>query len=168
MSNKFRNPSNARYLKALFVEFNPLQDTAVYTLKDEDHKGFPSLYRLYMEAADPMEYRFAVQNLDGWDHWQMLTATTWFKPYVERWRKELSTKIQSVALNNIILEAGKESSKNSFSANKFLIERGWVERNTKGRPTASDVKRAAKEQAQEDVAIREAWERLEAHGGVSN
>src|SRR3990167_1337022 len=94
--NPFKNASGARLTQALFYEETGADKSSViYTLKDQDHEGFPSLYRLYIEMEDILEYEFANKYLDNWSHWEWLTQAGWFKPYVLRWRKELELKIRS-------------------------------------------------------------------------
>ena len=168
MNPKFRNSSNGRYLKGLFYEMTPADKSSVsYTLKDWDHtvEGvvYPSLYRLYLAQEDLTEYEFANNYLDGWEHWEMLTNTTWFKPYVDRWRKELSLKVKAKALSRLKAEAAS-SSKNAFVANKFLIEKGWVDTEGsgkgRGRPSKDEVKAAAHEIAISDRRIDEDFARL--------
>lgn len=162
--SKFKNSSNTRYLKGLFYEqVNEDKTTVSYTLKDEDHKGFPSLYRLYMEVGDPTEYNFAVQYLDGWSHWEALTACTWFKPYVERWRRELEVKMASEALAAVRL-AAKEG-KDTFAANKYLLDKGWKEKPGKGRPNKQAIKDAADEIAKNENRVQKDFDRILGAGG---
>lgn len=145
--SKFRNASNAKLLRAIFYEETDAdKSTVVYTLKDEDHEGFPSLYRLYMEMEDLLEYEFANTYLLNWSHWEMLTQCSWFNPYVSRWRKELELKIRSKALRKL-REDATSTSKTANSSNRYLLERGWTDKATKGRPSKEEVRRAAKEQA---------------------
>src|SRR4051812_9605533 len=100
--NPFRHKTGQRKLKNLFYEQSPADKTGVvYTLKNHDHMGYPSMYRLYMEFDDPTEYSFAIATLDGWDHWEILCECTWFKPYVAKWRKELDVRTRARALNKI-------------------------------------------------------------------
>ena len=155
---------NQRLLKGLFYEMT-LSDksSVVYTLKDVDHEGYPSLYRLYMETNDPTEWRFAQECLDGWEHWEMLCATTWFKPYVERWRRELELRMKSEALSRIMRES-KTGSKESFQANKYLLEKGWEPKDSqhrRGRPSKDEIAKAAKEIATTDRRLEEDFERLQ-------
>lgn len=143
--NSFKSSTGGRYTRALFFE-TTLADktTVVYTLKDFDHEGYPSLYRLYMEAADPTEYRFAVSHLDGWAHWEELLECTWFKPYVERWRRELDIRLRSEALAKIMAEA-QSGSQNSYHANKYLLEGPWkpAEEKKRGRTTKVAIQQEA-------------------------
>lgn len=155
---------NQRLLKGLFYE-TTLSDksTVIYTLKDHDHSGYPSLYRLYMETNDPTEWRFSQEHLDGWEHWEMLCQATWFKPYAERWRKELDLRLKSQALVRIMSEA-KTGSKESFQANKYLLEKGWEPKESsaakRGRPSKDEIAKAAKDIASASSRLDEDFNRL--------
>ncbi len=160
--SKFRSPhTNIRYLKKLFYEYS--KDTCLYTLKDKDHKGFPSLYRLYMEEADLTEFIFAGKYLESWEHWQLLQECSWFKEYLNRWRTELELKIKAEALKRLQEEA-IGSSKNSYNANRFLIEKGWVDKQAeasrRGRPSRDEITKQAIEIAFNEKQIKEDLERL--------
>jgi len=166
MNNKFRNVNGARYLRELFFEMTSADKTNVlYTLKDEDHKVgdiiYPSLYKLYMASEDPTEYEFFTKYLDGLEHWERLCEAPWFIPYVSRWRREFDLRMKSRALKRVMTEA-KTGSKESLAANRYLIERGWVpkDKNTKGRPSKEDIKKAAIEHAMNVEALNEDAERL--------
>lgn len=155
---------NQRLLKGLFYEMT-LSDksSVVYTLKDKDHEGYPSLYRLYMETNDPTEWRFAQEHLDGWEHWEKLCEATWFKPIVARWRRELELRMKSQALSRIMSEA-KTASKESFQANKYLLEKGWEPKDSqsrRGRPSKDEIAKAAKEIATTNSRLEEDFERLQ-------
>lgn len=165
-TNKFRTTNNQRLLKGLFYETSANPESVVYTLKDKDHTvgsvTFPSLYRLYIESEDLTEYGFAVAHLDGWEHWQMLRSCTWFKPYAKRWAEELETKIRARALARLTAEAAS-SSKNSFLANKFLLERGWVPKGEKspvGRPSKEAIQKEAESLFQASNDAKSDYERI--------
>jgi hypothetical protein len=158
----FRSSTNSRYLKGLFYETTLANKfSVVYTLKDQDHLSFPSLYRLYLEANDPTEYRFALEHLDGWEHWEMLCSCTWFKPYVERWRRELELRLKSESLARIMREA-KTNSKESFTANRYLLEKGWEakDKNPRGRPSKEQIQQQAQVIALTDRRLEEDFERI--------
>jgi len=151
-TNKFKNEMGVLYLKALFFEqVNADKSTVVYTLKNEDHTvdgiTYPSLYKLYMSVGDPTEYRFAINHLDSWDHWERLCECSWFKPYVEKWRRELDLKIKSESLARITAMS-KVPSKEQFMANRYMLEKGWVPKEEqskaqRGRPSKAEIKEAA-------------------------
>jgi hypothetical protein len=149
--------------KGLFFE-TTLADksSVVYTLKDDPHEGFPSLYRLYMETKDPTEWKFANAHLGGWRHWELLCESEWFKPYVERWRKELELAIKSEALARI-MATGRSSSKEAFTANRFIVEKGWEPKepqNKRGRPSKEEIRRAAEDHFVNARNLDEDFDRL--------
>lgn len=169
LSNPYRNRTNGLLLSSLFIEnYKPTDtDTALYTLKDRDHtkdgRKYPSLYKLYLACEDLTEYSFAEKYLDGWDHWCKLCAAEWFKPYVQRWRTELELKIKSRALKNIQAEAAGQT-KSSFNANKWLAEKGWMDKTTepsrRGRPSKDEINRLAQEELQNNKDVQNDLKRL--------
>lgn len=162
--SKFTNESGTRYTKSLFFE-TTLADksTVVYTLKDQDHKGFPSLYRLYMEEGDPFEYRFANKYLQDWTHWLTLCELSWFKPLVTRWREELDLRLKSESLARILDEARSER-REALSANKYLLEKGWLPKGSSkeqvGRPSKEKIRTEAERLFKEHSRIGDDVERL--------
>jgi len=164
VENIFKGSQGSRrYLKGLFFETTLADKSSVlYTLKEWDHEGYPSLYRLYMAERDPTEYRFATKWLDGWSHWLELVECSWFKPHLEKWRNELCIMLQSEALVNIFEEAISPMGKNVFQANKYILEKGWIPKdtNTKGRPSKQAIKDEAIRIAQEEDRITEDFNRL--------
>lgn len=147
--------------KSLFIEQDHNADLgqALYTLADEDRQGVPSLYRLYIEMKDPSEYYFAKKYLGGWDHWERLTKSPWFKPYIESWRKELDVLIKAEALHEIIRIAQDSSHKSSYEANKILL-REKKESSRRGRPTKDEVHKEATRIASEEDRISQDAERV--------
>lgn len=161
-TNKFKNAMGFRYLRGLFYETRVLDETPLYTLKDYDlkkEKWYPSLYKLYILAGDPTEYSFAVKHLDGWQHWQELTQCTWFQEYVLAWRLELETKLRSEALAKIMV-ASKGTTRDAFQANKYLTDRAWKDKATKGRPSKDNIRREAVRIASEEQRITDDAKRI--------
>lgn len=161
--NPFKGNSGRRYLKGLFFETTLADKSTVrYTLKERDHEGYPSLKRLYLAEKDPTEYRFASKYLDNYSHWVELCGCSWFKPHLEEWRRELELYIKSHALVNIFDEAEHPEGKNFFNANKYLLERGWIdkEKNTRGRPSKQEIKEAASQLAQDNKQVEEDFNRI--------
>lgn len=169
----FRSPgNNVRLLEGLFFEQTRHADkrNVVYTLKDQDHKGYKSLYRLYMEAEDLSEWHFAEAHLDGYEHWEMLTKCSWFQPYVERWRRELELKIRGRALMAVKEVAADPDNKNTYLANKLLLQGGWKDKDEdaatrRGRPSKADIKKEAESQAEAAKQLQEDLERITLHEG---
>lgn len=160
--NPFRAGVNFLLQGLFFETVGADKSKVLYTLKDRDHEGYPSLYLKYMECNDPTEWTFANAYLENWSHWERLCECTWFKPYVERWRKELSLRLKSKALARIISES-KSSSKEAFGASKYLLEKGWEEKEAKagrGRPSKDEVRKAAKEIATNNDRLLKDLERI--------
>lgn len=81
--------SQELYTKQLFFEMaDPPRDNVLYTLKDEDHQGFPSIKRLYVDLEDQSEYLFATTYFASWYHFKRLAEISWFKPVLEEMREE--------------------------------------------------------------------------------
>jgi hypothetical protein len=159
--SKFKNDIGMFLLQGLFFEVSPNKDQVVYTLKDRDHNGYPSLYRLYMECNDPTEYTFATKHLDGWAHWERLSQCTWFQPYIDRWRRELELRFKALALQRIH-KAAQAGGKESFQADKFLVNGGWKDPSAKkrGAPTKAEVKSEAHRIALEQSTLEDDFERI--------
>jgi predicted DNA-binding protein len=163
LTNKFKNLTGMHLTRQLFYETtNSDKSTVLFTLKDKDHHGFPSLYRLYMETNDPTEWRFATTYLDNWSHWETLCACAWFKDYLYRWRKELELRLKSENLARLMALASS-SSREASTASKYLIEKGWEPREPfsgKGRPSKQQVKEQAFQIAQNKLKIDDDFKRI--------
>jgi len=140
----FKTPQGVFILGGLFFEQSPTdKSNVIYTLKDNDHLGYPSLRRLYLEMGDPTEYFFALKHMDGWAHWERLCECEWFSQYLNRWRRELELCIRAKALIRIMALSENPNSKEAFGANKFLLAANWKPTARVGRPNKEDIKEAA-------------------------
>lgn len=169
--NKFFNTAGTHILtKALFLEVDrDDQGKILYSLKDEDTEGYPSLYRLYMELGDLTEYEFATTYFYNWNHWKLLCKAPWFIEHVARWREELDLKTKSEAIKRIKAEAKNTKGKNTFSANKILIDRAWEKskpqktsssNRTAGRPTREEVLGELKREVSEARILEDDYQRV--------
>lgn len=165
----FKDAMGRKYTKALFLEFcssTSDKSLVLYTLADEDRGDALSLYRLYMELGDLTEYDFATKYFYNWDHWKQLCAVSWFTPHVARWREELDLKTKAEALKRIKEEAKDPKAKNTFSANKILIDRSWENSKPKsptrkaGRPTREEVAGELKREVKEAKIIEDDYRRI--------
>lgn len=121
--NPFRNSNGSRYTLSLFYELTGSdKQTVRYTLKDVDHKGYPSLKRLYLEEGDTTEYLFSIKHLDGYEHWQMIANAEWFKPFITQWREELRVKKEAEYIQKL-QDIADSDGKDRSSAIKTLLER---------------------------------------------
>jgi hypothetical protein len=157
----FKNTSGAHYLQALFYEtaLEKNKDYVLYTLKQEDHKGYPSLHRLYVEADDPLEYEFAKKYFASWTHWKMVKACNWFKPYYDAMKEELDLSIHTRALKE--LRESAEDPKNTVQVNKYLLDKGWEAKDDKrGRPSKKSIKEEADKMIKENDVVADDWGRI--------
>jgi hypothetical protein len=172
--SKFRNSTNVRYTKQLFVEFDRTEDKslAMYSLSRVDKtsrgKKFPSIYKLFMRMNDPLEHEFANKYFEDYYHWQDICNSHWMKPLIKTWREELELRIQSDALKAIQAEA-LTNSKYAYGANVYLAKKGWKEKeapkveaskNGRGRPSKSQILEEAQKIAMADHSALEDLERL--------
>lgn len=142
IDKKLFKDSGGRYLtQSLFLEFQYDPTFAVFTFEGEDKeyngKKYISLKRKFLEAEDPIEYRFATTNLYDWQHWQRLNDNKALRVHFDQWREELEFLIRSNAIMDIRDMAANGS---NYQAMKFLAEGGWSKRGA-GRPSKSDVER---------------------------
>ena len=165
-TSNFRNPQGVYRTKGLFFETAVLEKHAVvYTLKPEDHLGFPSLKLKYIELEDPTEYEFANIYLAGWEHWTKLLECDWFIPYITQWRLELELKLKAKAYRKIIGEATTPG-RNTFNANKYILESfkkftgGQEESHGRGRPSKEEIASAAFQIASSGIEIDEDSKRI--------
>lgn len=147
---------------SLFVEHKHDKYPAPFTLKNTDQGKAISMYRKYMEIGDPTEYGQAIALLGNWEHWVLLTNTSWFKPIVEKWREELRVKFESdrfremqdVAENHPATPIGVQ-------ATKWLAERySKVDKPKRGRPSKAEKQAALHQEKEEDKLLAEEAERL--------
>lgn len=121
--SRFKNASGAKRLRGIFFEETGEDKTnVIYTLKPEDHKGYPSLKRLYLEQEDTTEYTFANRYLFDYSHWLDLCRTSWFKPIAAQWKEELRLKLEARYLETL-KEIAAGGGKEGLQATKILLER---------------------------------------------
>lgn len=164
--DKFKNSNGVFYTQGLFFETAPSKENVVYTLKDQDMKledgsVLLSLKRLYLEFEDTTEYEFANQYLGGWPHWKKLVDLKWFVDHVKEWRTELELKLKARSLRAIRAKAEDPDTKESFSANKYLIDKEWVaDKRGAGRPTKQSIKDEALKLTKDQEDISEDYKRI--------
>lgn len=155
--------------ESLFLEqYRDDGSRVLYTLKAEDQvfqgRNIPSIRRLYLELNDPTEYEFANTYFESWDHWETISQLAFMKPHVDKWRRELNLKMKAEAIKRIQDEAKR--GKNSFAANKYLIDKPWAGEDTKGswkmgRPSKEAIKEEAAKMAEQFEQIEADLERLQ-------
>lgn len=157
--SKFRNASNTRYTKSLFQELATEKDQILYSLKAEDAE-FPSLYKLYISEEDLTEYTFANKYFENWEHWELISESLWFKPFLAKWRAELRLKLESQSLIAILEEAKDRKSKNRFAANRIILEKIQKATPRRGRPSKEEVQGELKRQTHIERELQEDMKRI--------
>lgn len=148
--------------QSLFYELRNPNYPAYFTLKKEDIERdgiqYISLYKKYMEIADPTEYQVALRLLGSWDHWQGLCKTQWFKEHLTGWREELKVKMESDRYFEMVGKVSEDGPQ-AIQATRWLAERYTQDEPKRGRPTKAEkeahLKRVAQSTAEdEDDAAR--------------
>lgn len=134
MKPKFKDSVGRWITVGLFEETaGPNKDFILMTI-DEARKRF-------LETQDITGYIFAKLHLGGLQHWKALQASPVLAPLIEEWVEEMEVAKRSDALLRIEAEARG----GHFQANKFLADKGWVNRPA-GRPSKAEVEREMNKQ----------------------
>ena len=99
--------------------------TPLYTLRENEHKGYPSAYKIYMSSVD--EYEAAHKMLGSQRHWRRLCGLSWFMngipergfEGVNSWRKDMLMRDQSLAKRQLkdAAESGVTSAQRALYLN---------------------------------------------------
>ena len=130
----------------------------VFTLKEVDPDGLPSMRKHFILSEDPTGYTTAKELLGSWSHWQKIFANKRFKEELDAWQEELDVRLRSKAIKAIKDTALTEGSKGTTAA-KYLADGAY--RGTKrGRPSKEDVARETRIQAGLSRELAEDEERV--------
>lgn len=164
-----KDTSNRPRTQSLFIEYENENYRAVFTLQPfnviKDGTEYLSLYRKYMEIADPTEYRFAIKCFGSYQHWQLLQSRPWFQPYVNAWREELDASIKSQAAVEMFEIANTTSSDQTrVQALKWLSDRGYLgsipKPKRRGRPSKEEIEGELRRQLTNSKDINDDYTRL--------
>lgn len=137
------------FTQGLFLEAT-YSENAIYTFKDRIHEYKGKLHypirQYYLEMMDVTEYEFANKYFLGWDHWKRCCENKLILPHVNAWREELELKIRLIGIKSAI----KSAQHGGFQAAKWLVDKGWIDRNV-GRPSKADMARDKKFQERVDA-----------------
>lgn len=168
LSNPTNNPwkdNQGRWLTApLFWEKRNPDFTPKYTLHEDDviHDGikYLSLKKIYLSYphAPGFEYEFANDYLGGWNHWNRIVKSI-IRDDIQEWRDELEIKQKAQGIKKIIRTA-ESSDAVGFNANKYLVEKGYLEKEGKGRPKKADIAREARIAAEAEKELEDDLQRL--------
>lgn len=157
------------HTRSLFWEISQDKSRVRFTLKRKDYKIpgteliYPSIYRLYFEMEDILEYDFANKYFDNLEHWEEVCKSTYVKDHVTQMRKELELQVRSKALKHLKDQAVvSPDGKLKADINKYLLNRGWIDKttNTKGRPSKEDIKQELQRVTAVEKELQEDFERI--------
>ena len=162
----FKDSTGRLRTRSLFIEHLHPSYPAFFTLDKVDKGKYVSLYRKYMEIADPTEYRFAVACFGCWDNWKHLTNLAWFNyEYLQHWREELDARLRSDHFFKMqtIRENGGDSP-SAVQATKWLAERygkaDKPKKSKRGRPSNEEKEGLLKQEAHDEGELKEDAERI--------
>lgn len=123
---------------SLFVEYEVEGYNPLWTIKEREFKGYPSLKLIYMsyEHVPGFEYEFAVNIFGSWNHWQFLTTESGLRKVFAEWKEELEIRNQAAALR-AVLKCTKDPSAAGVNAAKYIAEKGYSVK--RGRPSKEEV-----------------------------
>jgi len=161
-NSPFKDSRNKWFTSGLFFEFRNDGCEPMFTIKSHDHKGYKSLKKIYLSYphVPGYEYEFAETILGGWDHWLKMQASPKLKPIIDSWKEELETKHKCRSIAAIVGMANDEEDKNRMQAAKYLAEKGYSEKATKGRPSKLEKQAALKAEMDRNNEYDEDLQRL--------
>lgn len=143
-----------------FIERPNDEYPTLYTLHEEDQGKYKSLKRLYLEEQDLTEYDFATKYIPkGFKAWERLCREPYFKMHLDQWRKELTLKIKAQELKRI-MDLARQGGKEGHQASRFLVTKGYIDKDPKGRPSKQEVINETKRLAEYEMTLDEDYDRL--------
>jgi hypothetical protein len=134
---KFKDSFNRYMTSSLFFETcgkdfsNVLYTLNVDDIEMEDGRRSQSLRKLYLETEDPAEFLFAEEYFFDYEHWLRVCEMHQIKDLLPKWRRDLSVKIKSNALREIIKDSFDSNSKTSQQSARFLACEVWKNKSEK-------------------------------------
>lgn len=118
-------------------------------------------HQTFLELGDPTEYKPAMALIGNWKEWNRLKRdSAWFKKQVREWLEELEIKQRSDAITLVRILAVSDKAA-AFQANKWIAERRYADVSDRGRPSQSDLKKEARDIAEEAATSKEEADRVE-------
>lgn len=151
---QLRTSGGIQMTQGLFVEWVYQTGFTVfpYTLKDYDHKGCASMYKIYM--SHDTEYEAAQELVGSWKHWLKLCECTWFQKYIVAWRKERDVRDNAIG-KKVLIEQALDG---SITAAKTLFDIGRIQ--SKGRPSKQDKAKLARDDKDLDDFIKSSYGKI--------
>ena len=153
-SKKVKNPGPD-------VKTDSLGRPLAETLFQDGTYDLDKWHDVFIEEADPTEYRAAIKLVSSWPRWEQLKrSSVSLRTALAAWKTELEIKMTSEAIGKNCEMMGEGDAK-ALTANKWLAEQGWERRQGAGRPSKSDKKRKEAEVAKQMAETKEEQERLQ-------
>jgi hypothetical protein len=131
-----------------------IRDTDKYiTLEDGSKKFLKSIKKLFVDSCsnDPTEYEFAMTVFGSWDVWSVISNQNILKKhYLPKWRQEAVIRIKSKAIKSIHDEM-VTGGRSAFSAAKFLVDKGWLDKEDV--PSRKTKEQKAREEREDQEAF---------------
>lgn len=143
VDSEYKDKQGRWHTQALFLEcYKDIKEKKpMYTLRDKEYKGLPSIKEAYLSMEDPTGYRVATECLGGWEHWKRLTSLAWFKTHLAQWEEELEIKLKCKGIRKM-MELSEGDKAVAKDATKFIVNREWESK--RGRPSKAEIERATK------------------------
>lgn len=109
---------------------------------------------VYMDFADPTEYKAAIYLIGDWKHWTQLAEGSGVSPYIKEWRNELAIKLKAEGIEQLRKQA--KSDKGTAAA-RWLAEQGFIDKHPKQRKAQEEVEAQT---VAEDSLLRDTMKRL--------
>lgn len=147
-------PNGHYRTQSMFYEFRFQTDSDYmpFTLKERNHKGLLSAYKIYMSCDS--EYEAAYKMLNSWKHWELLCESPWFMKELTKWRCERDIREAALGKATLIDQAQDGNA----AAARALID--LSNKKKVGRPTKLEVEAEKKKQAAIDNKVTNILERM--------
>lgn len=136
----------------------------IFTFKNRDWEVDGDLYislkQIYMsyDHIPNKEYQFAMDVFGSWEQWAKLLKSS-VRHNFHEWQKELEIRINAEAIANIMVASRSDDAK-GLNAARYLADKGYIAKRTKGRPTSEEVAGEMKQAIQEKADFVKDAERI--------
>lgn len=148
------------------------QDSALYANQFRGNETIFSLYsdkpdhincrKTFVSLEDPTGYKWALEYLGDWEHWQALMKCKWFAKAYEAWCEELTIKLKAEAMGIIASEMRNGDSKSRIPAARYLADDAFnkISPRKAGAPTKTEVSAEMKKALRELAVQKDDAERI--------
>ena len=142
MSRKYRTSTNAWYTRQLFYEpwskLNKEAQVAEPVFSFTGRPGYIDAHTTFVNLGDPTGYKWAIEFLESYQHFEVLLNCDWFKSEFDKWVHEIEVKMRSEAIEKLREVAAGDSAQATVAA-KFISTLDY-KKGSKGRPSNAEIK----------------------------